>query len=108
MRSSPGTAAGVTTSTAVAALERSCANDPVKTARPARTTVSRSHRVSTSARMWLESRTEVPAAARSVTTAWKTASMRGSSPEVGSSRTSSSTSQARAATSATFWRLPLE
>jgi hypothetical protein len=39
---------------------------------------------------------------------WNTASISGSSPEVGSSRTSSSTSEARAATRATFCRLPLE
>ena len=34
---------------------------------------------------------------------WKTSSISGSSPEVGSSSTSSSTSEANAATSATFW-----
>ena len=44
----------------------------------------------------------------SSTQSWNTASISGSSPEVGSSRTSSSTSEASAATSATFCRLPLE
>ena len=39
---------------------------------------------------------------------WKTASISGSRPEVGSSRRSSSTSEASAATRATFCRLPLE
>jgi hypothetical protein len=39
---------------------------------------------------------------------WKTVSMSGSSPDVGSSRISSSASDASADTSATFWRLPLE
>ena len=38
----------------------------------------------------------------------KTASINGSSPDVGSSSTNSSASDASAATSATFWRLPLE
>ena len=39
---------------------------------------------------------------------WKTASISGSSPEVGSSSTSSSTSAASAATRATFCRFPFE
>ena len=41
-------------------------------------------------------------------TSWNTASISGSRPEVGSSRISSSTSEASAATSATFCRLPFE
>ena len=70
--------------------------------------VTRSHSASTSARMWLESSTVRPLLARSSMHAWNTASMSGSSPEVGSSSMSSSASEASAATSATFWRLPLE
>ena len=70
--------------------------------------VTRSHSASTSARMWLDSRTVRPASRVSSTHAWKTASLSGSSPEVGSSSTSSSASEASAATSATFWRLPFE
>ena len=87
---------------------RSSASVPVSTVRPARMIVTRSHSASTSARMWLESRTVRPAARASSMHAWKTASISGSSPEVGSSRMSSSASEASAATSATFWRLPFE
>ena len=75
---------------------------------PARMIVTRSHSASTSARMWLDSSTVVPAARRSSTHARNTSSMSGSSPDVGSSRISSSTSAASAATSATFCRLPFE
>jgi hypothetical protein len=48
--------------------------------------VMRSPSASTSARMWLESSTVLPAAVTSRTQAWKTVSISGSSPEVGSSR----------------------
>ena len=70
--------------------------------------VTLSARRSTSLRMWLESRTVVPAATRSARQSANSSSMSGSSPEVGSSSTSRSTSAANAATRATFWRLPLE
>ena len=58
--------------------------------------------------MWLDSRNVRPSAAASRTTCWKTASISGSRPEVGSSIRNSSTSAASAATSATFCRLPFE
>ncbi len=71
--------------------------------------LTRSHSASTSARMWLDSSTvRSPPATISRTVSWNTVSMSGSSPEVGSSRINSSASDASAATSATFWRLPLE
>jgi hypothetical protein len=71
--------------------------------------LTRSHRASTSARMWLDSSTvRSPAAVSSRTLSWKTASISGSSPEVGSSSTSTSASDASAATRATFCRLPLD
>ena len=70
--------------------------------------VTRSHSASTSARMWLDSSTVRPAFRSSRTTSWKTTSINGSRPEVGSSKRYSSTSDANAATSATFCRLPFE
>ena len=70
--------------------------------------LTRSHSASTSARMWLDSSTVRPAAASSRMHSWNTASISGSSPDVGSSSSSSSTSAASAATSPTFCRLPLE
>ena len=81
---------------------------PESTIRPARTMLTRSAAVSTSDRMWLDSRTVRPSARTWVRCSWNTFSINGSSPEVGSSRTSSGTSDAKAATSATFCRLPLE
>ncbi len=88
---------------------RSSCERAVSTVRPARMMLTRSHSASTSARMWLESSTVRPRRALVLRrTSWNTASISGSSPEVGSSRISSSTSEASAATSATFWRLPLE
>ena len=73
---------------------------------PSRMMLIRSARASTSVRMWLESRIERPRAFSAAISSWKTASISGSSPEVGSSRTSSSTSEASAATMATFAGCP--
>ena len=87
---------------------RRSASVPVSTVRPSRMIVTRSASRSTSLRMWLERSTVAPAAVRSATHSLKTSSISGSSPEVGSSRISSSASAANAATSATFCRLPLE
>ena len=70
--------------------------------------LTRSQSASTSARMWLERSTVRPASRSSAMHSRNAASISGSSPEVGSSRMSSSTSEARAAISATFWRLPFE
>ena len=71
--------------------------------------VTRSHSASTSARMWLESSTVRPARALVARrTRGTPPPSAGPGPDVGSSRISSSTSEASAATSATFWRLPLE
>ena len=70
--------------------------------------LTRSQSASTSARMWLDSSTVRPSALSSRMQSWNTASISGSSPDVGSSRMSSSADDASAATSATFWRLPLE
>ena len=70
--------------------------------------LTRSHRASTSARMWLESSTVRPSRLTSWMHCWNTDSISGSRPEVGSSSSSSSASEASAATSATFCRLPLE
>ena len=81
---------------------------PVCTVRPCRMMLTRSQSASASARMWLESRTVRPWARTSRMYSWNTASMSGSSPEVGSSRISSSASEASAATSATFCRFPFE
>ena len=70
--------------------------------------VTRSQSSSTSERMWLESSTVAPADfTRSI---WRrnTDSITGSSPAVGSSRMYSFAGRAKAATSATFCRLPLE
>ena len=69
--------------------------------------VTVSHSFSTSARMWLDNNTERPAAFTSAMQSWNTVSINGSRPDVGSSSTNSSTSAAKAATSATFCRLPL-
>ena len=87
---------------------RSSDSVPVSTVLPARMIVTRSHSFSTSARMWLESSTVRPCSRISSMQDWKTASFSGSRPEVGSSSTNSSASEASAATSATFWRLPFE
>ena len=81
---------------------------PVSTVRPARMMLTWSASASTSLRMWLESSTVRPSRRTSSMALRKTASISGSSPEVGSSRRSSSTSEARAATRATFCRFPLE
>jgi hypothetical protein len=70
--------------------------------------VTRSHNASTSARMWLDSRTVRPSWRAASMHSWNCASISGSRPEVGSSITYSSTSDASAATSATFCRLPFE
>ena len=74
---------------------RSSARLPDSTVRPSRMIVTRSARRSTSLRMWLDSSTVVPAATRSATHAANTCSISGSSPEVGSSSTSRSTSAAK-------------
>ena len=87
---------------------RISASVPVSTARPCRMIVTRSQSASTSARMWLESRTVRPRRRSSLMHCWKTSSISGSRPDVGSSRISSSTSEARAATRPTFCLLPLE
>ena len=87
---------------------RSSARLPLSTMRPARTMLTRSQAFSTSLRMWLDSSTVRPSAFRAVSSLWKTSSMSGSSPAVGSSSTSSGTPLASAATRATFCRLPLE
>ena len=76
--------------------------------RPARTMLTRSQARSTSLRMWLDSSTVRPSSFSAVSSLWKTSSISGSRPAVGSSRTSSGTPLARAATRATFCRLPLE
>ncbi len=75
---------------------------------PSRMMLTRSHSFSTWARMWLESSTVVPVSLASLMTSWKTTSISGSSPAVGSSSSSSSAREASAAISATFCRLPLE
>ena len=87
---------------------RSSVSVPDSTVRPSRMMDTPSHSFSTSARMWLDSRTVRPRSLTSATHSWNTASISGSSPDVGSSRTYSSTSDANAATRATFCRLPLE
>ena len=69
---------------------RSSCSVPLCTVRPARMMLTRSHSASTSARMWLDSRTVRPSALTSRMQSWKTASISGSRPEVGSSRISSS------------------
>ena len=74
---------------------------PVSTVRPSRMMVIRSQSASTSARMWLDSSTvRSPRRFSSRMTSRNTSSISGSRPEVGSSRISSSTSEASAATSA--------
>ena len=70
--------------------------------------LTRSHSASTSARMWLDSSTVRPSALISRMQSWKTASISGSRPDVGSSRISSSASEASAATRPTFCRFPFE
>ena len=87
---------------------RISASVPVSAVRPARMIVTRSDSASASARMWLDSSTVRPRCRSSSTHSRKAASISGSSPAVGSSKTSSSASLARAAISATFCRLPLE
>ena len=97
----------VSATTVVRVRWRSSPSVPCCTVRPARRMLTRSQSASTSARMWLESSTVRPATAYSRTHSVNTASISGSSPEVGSSSSSSSTSEASAATSATVCRLPL-
>ena len=87
---------------------RRLASVPDSTTRPARMIVTRSQSASTSDRMWLDSRTVRPLWRSSSMHSRNTASISGSSPDVGSSRISSSTSEASAEISATFCRLPLE
>jgi hypothetical protein len=58
--------------------------------------------------MWLDNRTVRPRRCSSATQAANTDSISGSSPDVGSSSTSSSVLDANAATSATFCRFPFE
>jgi hypothetical protein len=82
--------------------------EPDSTMCPSRMMDTRSHSASTWARMWLDSSTVRPACLSSRTQPAKMFSINGSSPAVGSSRTSSSTSDASAATMATFCRLPFE
>ncbi len=87
---------------------RRSASVPVSTVRPARMIVTRSHSASTSDRMWLDSSTVRPPWRSSSMHSRNAASISGSSPLVGSSRMSRSASEASAAISATFCRLPLE
>ena len=88
---------------------RSSARVPVSTVRPARMMLTRSHSASTSARMWLDSSTVRPSAGHLARRSPGTPP-----PSAGPARRwarrgrSSSTSDANAATSATFCRLPLE
>ncbi len=105
---SPVGAATVTAWTCVLVCRRRSARVPVVTVRPWRMIVTRSASASTSPRMWLDNRTVHPSSRRSRTTSWNACSMSGSSPDVGSSRTSRSASTARAAMRATFCRLPFE
>src|SRR5437867_9258395 len=86
---------------------RSSCRVPLCSVRPNRMMLRRSQRASTSARMWLESSTVRPWALTSRMQSWKTASIKGSRPDVGSSRSRSSASEASAATRPTFWRFPL-
>jgi hypothetical protein len=65
-------------------------------------------RCRSSARMWLESSTLLPSSRNRSTYSWNTASISAPRPDVGSSSTSRSTSQASAAARATFWRFLLE
>lgn len=67
--------------------------------------LTRSHSASISDRMWLDSSTVRPRPL-GLMQSWNTASINGSSPVVGSSMISSSTSEASAATMATFCLLP--
>ncbi len=87
---------------------RRSARLPLSTVLPARMMLTRSHSASTSARMWLDSSTVRPSLVASRMQSWKTVSISGSRPDVGSSSSSSSASAASPATSATFCRLPLE
>ena len=87
---------------------RSWAIVPDSTTTPCRMMLTRSHRASTSDRMWLLSSTVRPSARNASMWSRNVASISGSSPAVGSSSSSSSTSLASAATRATFCRLPLE
>ena len=88
---------------------RSSASVPVSTVRPAR---MMRHPVAQRLDLGEDvARQQHGAAARRATSSMhsrNTSSISGSRPDVGSSRTSSSTSEASAATSATFCRLPLE
>jgi hypothetical protein len=81
---------------------------PVSATFPARMIETRSHRCSTSERMWLERRIVAPDALSRDTSDRNTTSMSGSSPLVGSSKMYSSAGTARAAMRATFYRLPFE
>ena len=88
---------------------RSSASVPVSTVRPAR---MMRHAVAQRLDLGEDVAREQHGAALAAHLArcsrWKTASISGSRPDVGSSRISSSASEASAATSATFWRLPFE
>ena len=90
--SSPVTGRSVSTAIAVRVRWRSSASVPCSTVWPARMIVTRSHRASTWARMWLDSRTVRPSSMISRMVSWKIASISGSRPDVGSSRMSSSAS----------------
>ena len=87
---------------------RSSDSDPDSTMWPRRMIDTRSQSASTWARMWLDNSTVRPARLSSRTQSAKMCSINGSRPAVGSSRISSSTSDASAATIATFCRFPLE
>ena len=114
--SAPGiAAAAAAVAVAVAANEtsvrvrwRMSASVPDSTIRPRRMIETRSHSCSTSERMWLDSSTVAPAARTRAISSWKTTSISGSSPLVGSSRMYRSAGTANAAMSATFCRLPFE
>ena len=93
--------------TEVRACARIWSKVPESTMTPSRMMLIRSARASTSVRMWLESRIEGPGLlGRDLVL--EDGLHQWVQPEVGSSRTSSSTSEASAATMATFCRLPLE
>ena len=97
--------------TAVTVLRVRCRNSssvPDSAVTPLRMIVTLSQSFSTSARMWLDSRMLLPSLRMSSTQSSNTDSIRGSSPDVGSSRSRSSASVASAATRATFCRLPFE
>ena len=92
----PGRGRRVSASIVIRVRWRSSASEPVSTVRPARMIVTRSHSASTSDEdVAGEQHGAARARARSATHARKTSSISGSRPEVGSSRISSSTSDAK-------------